>query len=321
MNLETFIYPGEPADGVPNVTPVVQVIQDNNIRIVKPEYLRINENGRVKTMTEKAFGVNGYTAVNALQLKNLTDEQWLVVSGAYGRGVSVMLKNQKLINQAVIEIVTSVQTIGFTGVELDIEQFSLFHAGDFNTYVSFVNMIAQKLHDLNLKIAIDLPCVDPSRKDVWKNSRFVNIVDKMVYMCYDGQYDGDLAIASPSLVANSISWMKTDLGSQFAEKACLGVPSYAYSKFQGNITILTRQQLINILNSLNVDLIGLDDPRDSNDPLFTTLGSEKMFKANNVTYVTTTVASMNYIKNLFSQNGGNKLAVWHCAGSNPWFST
>ena len=138
--LQAWIYPEAPACNAANEYKDGRIIET-----LKAEYQTLNSQGSIITITA---GCNAYTAANALDVKNYSEYQFVTVSGKENNLNALLNKtNSEVITDFIIPIVTLVNQIGFTGVELDLElPVDGWNAVRWSRYKYIINALGSELH-------------------------------------------------------------------------------------------------------------------------------------------------------------------------------
>ena len=212
----------------------------------------------------------------------------------------------------------------YTGVCLDFEPTSAFTAKQFTTFVAWTRTLGNALAAKGYQLSLCTNAIDPASKAIFKNSAFVDHpLSRLIYMCYDYQYDEACGLTPPAKLRQALAWAQTDLGASFAAKAVIGLPSYGFSKDTGGgVAILTRQQVAAALQK-DAKTAGAAIPdvptsvvdyATSTDPY----GYEGNWTLSDGTQiVAATTASLDAECALAAAAGASRVCVWHLGGGNP----
>ncbi len=142
-------------------------------------------------LTTGTNGCNAYSSENALEIKKYSIHQYVTVSGNTP-GMDALVTSQAKMVQAVTTLKTFLDTVKFTGVEIDFEGFSHWTPQQYHEYKNFLMQLGNTLHQNGYKLMIDGPAViaDDSSRYQWRYEDFNTFpVDYIVVMEYDWQYD------------------------------------------------------------------------------------------------------------------------------------
>ena len=299
-----WIYPGSPACNGANEYKDGRIIDT-----LKPQYYTLNTSGTLVQLTTPTDGCNAYSPQNATEIKRYSTHQYVTVSGKI-TSLAALVTSQANMTQAVTTLKTFLDTVKFTGVEIDFEGFPQWTPEQYAGYKNFLLQLGNTLHQNGYKLMIDGPPViaDDSPDYQWRYKDFNTLpVDYVVVMEYDWQYD--LGVGTPvaplareRAVTSDVIGKITDIN-----KIVIGIPSYGYHGQAGEDTITidtnTQSQTYPGYNTAKRD--------DSS--------AEMMFTSAGVFYDYADSQTLNTKRSLIEDLGVKNISVWHLGG-NQWFS-
>lgn len=293
---EGWIYPGNPACDAKK-----EYTDGREIDTLKPEYYQVQSNGTLRQLVASLDGCNAYSASNVADVKAHSTHQYATVSGHIDN-VRILLSSASLQNSAIATLTDFAVTSGFTGIELDWEQFYSWRAEDYANFKKFTKDLASSLHAKGKKLMIDVPALTEDGAQ-FKYEDF-NHLDYVAIMIYDYQYDYGVgeAVAPEYWIKNVIKYAKSKLP---LEKIVAGIPAYGYHGTLGTytMTIDTYDQSATYPGFAN---------RKINSE-----GEETWVNGN--TYYSAQPKSNLIRKKLLLESLGIKhISVWHLGGNN-WF--
>ncbi len=303
--VQGWIYPGAPACDAGK-----EIADGRVLHVLKAEYYRLNDAGRLVLRTASRDGCNGYSAANAAAVKKFSQHQYVTVSGGT-IGMRAMTSNATLRTQAVSALTTFIRAIGFSGVELDFEGFGSWTAADYRNYKQFVRELGEALHADGRRLLVDGPPISNQTEQGYYQWRYEDFnalpVDQIVVMAYDYQYDygAGSPVAPNAWVVGIIRWVKQRIPD--TDRIVIGMPSYGYHGFTGQyrITIDTLEQ--------SKQFPGFTTAR--RDPI----SHEMHWQSGDTSYFTQDTISLNRKRELIESEGIKHISVWHLGG-NAWFS-
>lgn len=299
-----WIYPGPPACNAANEYKDGRVIDT-----LKPEYYNLNSSGTLTQLTTENAGCNAYSPDNASEVKKHSTHQYVTVSGKIA-GMDALVTSQAKIVQAVTTLKTFLDTVKFTGVEIDFEGFSRWTPQQYYGYKNFLMQLGGTLHQNGYKLMIDGPAVtaDDSSQYQWRYEDFNTLpVDYLVVMEYDWQYD--FGIGTPvAPLAREKDVTREVIGEiRDINKIVIGIPSYGYHGRMGGDSIIidTRAQ--------SQMYLGYTTAKRDNS------SAEMMFTHAGVFYDYADSQTLNTKRSLIEGLGIKNISVWSLGG-NQWFS-
>lgn len=291
---EAWIYPDDPKS-------FEQLEKVGPVQAVKIEFLHINDDGTVRQIDESDDSPNGYSQKNVDFLKRHSNEQYITVSGLYD-GTNMAMDDHK----TVFAIANLADKTGFN-VELDWEDYGSWTPEYYKKYKSFITKLRTKLHESGKKLTIDGPAInDQTSQDwyQWKYEELAPLVDNVVMMVYDSQFDTGVggAVAPKQWSADSIQWLHDKAGG----KGIVGIASHGYIGDRA-----TNHIAVNNSESIARRARGLAIER--------TPDGELQAMRDDTLYVYADVRTMQMRLRQVEAAGFNRLSVWSI-GSNPWFN-
>jgi spore germination protein YaaH len=299
-----WIYSGPPACNSVNEYKDGRVIDT-----LKPEYYTLNTSGTLTQLTTATDGCNAYSQENALEIKNHSTHQYVTVSGKI-TNMDALITSQANILQAVTTLKTFLDTVKFTGVEIDFEGFPHWTPEQYNGYKNFLTQLGNTLHQNGYKLMIDGPplTADAPPQYQWKYEDFNTLpVDYIVVMEYDWQYD--LGIGTPVAPLSRIQAVTKETIGKITDinKIVIGIPSYGYHGQIGGDTITIDT------NAQSQTYPGYTTAQRDNS------SAEMMFTSEGVFYDYADSQTLNTKRSLIEDLGIRNISVWHLGG-NQWFS-
>jgi spore germination protein YaaH len=299
-----WIYPGPPGCNAANEYKDGRVIDT-----LKPQYYKLSASGTLIQLTTANAGCNAYSENNALEIKKYSKSQYVTVAGNLP-GMDALVTSQAKMVQAVTTLKTFLDTVKFTGVEIDFEGFSQWTPQQYQGYKNFLTLLGNTLHQNGYKLMIDGPAVsaNDSSQYQWRYEDFNALpVDYIVVMEYDWQYDSGVGtpvapFAQEKEVTRAVIGEIKDIN-----KIVIGIPSYGYHGRIGG-------------DSITIDTYA----QSQTYPGFTTakrdkLSGEMMFTHAGIFYDYADSQTLNLKRSLIESLGIKNISVWSLGG-NQWFS-
>ncbi len=299
-----WIFPGEPACGAMD-----EIADGRRIDVLKPEYYQVSYTGDLRFLTETDYGCNAYSEANVAKVKKYSSEQFVTVASAYTGMVGLVSSPTKR-QAAINELVTFVNNTGFTGVEIDFEDYGTWTKTDYANYKLFLTQLGDALHASGKQLMVDVPPMEINKPYAYYELSYADFntlpVDYMVIMAYDHAFDeGVDAGLSPHLwVINVIKRAQAEITDP--SKIVMGIPSYGYIGKKGTYSIdqKTYDQL--------KDMPGFASAvrHSASSEMTFTRGDQVYFYSDSKA-----VSFKKLVANLF---GIYNVSVWHLGG-NEWF--
>lgn len=296
-----WLYPGEPGCAART-----EYKDGRKIDVLKPEFFTIN-GGSLILLDTKNSSCNGFSKSFAAELKKYSNHQYITVSSASAGDMNTFLTSPK-INDDIQTLVNFVVINGFTGIELDFEDFGGWSKDSYIKYKSFVATLGAKLHNNNKKLMLDGPAIANKLEQDWFQWRYEDFaslpVDYVVIMAYDYQFDHGpgMPVAPLTWISDVTKWVINRLPSGMI---VVGIPSYGYHGKAGNkISILTYEQM--------KLLPGFEKAK--RDPV----SHEMTWKNGNDYYFYQDEESIAKKIGVVTDLGISAISIWHIGG-NKWF--
>ncbi len=290
---DAWVYPDAPG--------AMQTLRSaGNINAIKAEFLHVNDDGSLEQITKSESAPNGYSPDNVAFMKRYSREQYVTVSGTV-QGTEQAMRDRKTITG----MADMANKTGF-GIELDWEEYGQWTPEYYRSYKTFVTRLATELHADGHRLIIDGPPIYDQSSQAWyqwKYEELAPLVDSIVMMIYDNQYDMGVgtSIAPKNWSLDCMQWLKRTAG----DKGTAGIAAYGYSgnKDTGRIAVNSSTHIRRQIGSLNID-------RNSDGELVATSGQNFYAYADQQTLQT----RLGQVK----QSDIGRLSVWSL-GDNPWF--
>ncbi|MEU4929495.1 glycosyl hydrolase family 18 protein [Streptomyces yokosukanensis] len=317
--LQAWIYPGSPGEPTCDA---VREYRDGRLKngVLKPEYWDVKSNGTLALQTSDLVPCNGYSAANASDVKAHSAEQYTTVS-AMDRATVAALVNSPARRAAAVEQLTAlVKRTGFTGVDIDFEDFWSWSAAEEKGYETFLAQLARSLHADGRKLQVDGPAELQDGDSPFSFAKVIKTgVDQLVIMDYGRQFNTDgaehcWAIAPDKWVRDVVRYAQSQVPDK--DKLVIGLPSYGYiapdpcdtNKVQDTVPLSTISK----------------QPGYSTDPAVVRSrrepGSHEVrWTRGGRIYDYTDRAGMDAKLSFFKGLGVTHVSVW-ALGGNPWFS-
>lgn len=205
----------------------------------KPYYYNVTT-GAAGTLTRSnvaSFPYNGYSLTNAALNKTYSTQQFVVVGCGSAANMDAICGNAANTASVISTLLTFLGTVGYTGVELDWENFaaSSCTTTQYNNFRTFVANLSTQLHSNGYQLMVNGPTICATYQPAayaQKLYRFVysDIVaycDYMVMQAYDNQFNfgSGTSISPNDFTTACCSFLLSQVP---AAKAIIGMPSYGY---------------------------------------------------------------------------------------------
>jgi spore germination protein YaaH len=299
-----WIYPG------PETCSVARELETTvKVDVLKPEYFTVMPTGELKLMTEDEYGCNGYSRDHVALMKKYSSSQYVTVSGRL-EGMAPLVSDKQKRADAVKTLTTFVKESGFTGVEIDFEDFSSWKKEDYASYKVFLTELGTALHADGKQFMVAGPPTSNNLEAsyyVWRYEDFNTLpVDHIVVMAYDYQADfGNGEPVAPNVwVQGIISLVQSKITDN--SKIVIGIPSYGYDGTVGEY----RAKLLTLDQAKKEP--GFDKAIRDNASF------EMIWRSGNQIGVYQDEQSLQMKKALVESLGVEQVSVWHLGG-NAWF--
>lgn len=301
-----WVYPGPLACGAQR-----EYSDGRTIDVLKPEYFTIAEDGTLRMLLATDVGCNGYSKENAASILRYSEEQYVTVSAGYIGAIRALIGNAEKTEQAIATLVQFVVDEGFTGVEIDFEDFGAWTKEDYADYLAFLTMLGEALHSNDKKLMVDVPPISSVLEQSYYVLRYEDFdplpVDYVVLMAYDYQYDhgvGEPVTPLPWLT-NILMWAKSRISDH--SRIVVGLPSYGYSGPIGSYAIrrASQESFAHVPGFATA-------PRDPGS-------GERIFEHAEYIFVYQDEESLRIKRDLVHAHGIGNISVW-ALGDNVWFA-
>ncbi|GCE05849.1 glycosyl hydrolase family 18 protein [Dictyobacter aurantiacus] len=299
-----WIYPGPPACNAANEYKDGRIIDT-----LKPQYYTLNQSGVLIQLDAADKGCNAYSQENAADIKQHSAHQYVTVAGD-ATSMGALVTDQDKMLRAVNTLKTFVDTVKFTGVEIDFEEFSQWTPQQYHGYKSFLTQLGEALHQGGFKLMVDGPpmIADDTSQYQWRYEDFNTLpIDYIVVMEYDWQYDFGVGTPIAPLAREEDTTRGIIAKISDINKIVVGIPAYGYHGQKGStkITIDT--------NAQSQMYPGYATAKRDNS------SAEMMFTNAGVFYDYADTQTLNTRRSLIESLGIRNISVWHLGG-NQWFS-
>jgi len=298
MTYDAWIYPDAPN--------ALRALRDGrHIDTVKAEFLHINDDGTVEQINQSEDTPNGYSPANVAVMEQHSRQQYITVSGTMPGTAEAMHNSGRTIKT----MVDLANKAGF-GIELDWEDFGQWTPEYYANFKTFLRDLKTTLHENGHSLMIDGPPIyDQNSQNwyQWKYEELAPLVDHIVMMAYDNQYDAGAgsSIAPRDWFRSCLTWLHAKAG----DKAVAGVASYGYSanRQTNRISVLESDTVTRKLRTLLGSLLAT---RNSD--------GELTYENADTFYDYSDKQTMDTRLRIVQESGITRLSVWSL-GNNPWF--
>jgi hypothetical protein len=319
LNLQEWLYPG-PATDVTCSAP--SEYADGRVQhgVLKAEYIDIDENGDPTELlaSNPAYACNGYSAANAADVKAHSAQQYLTLSLADLTSEENLTGNPAKSAAAISTVTAFTRSIGFTGVDVDFENYWSWVGDDQADYYAFLTHLATALHADGLKLQVEGP------PDTTTGFNYGTVLkdgaDQVVMMAYDDEYQSP--VGSSCLAFSPYSWMRSLITGALAEipaaqqsRFVAGLPAEAYSAtgqcqdITGNLAFSDMQKA----PGYSSDPAVIASRRDPGS-------GEIRWSSGGTFYDYVDQTALDSKLALVESLGVDTVSVWTLGGGNPWFS-
>lgn len=306
MTLNTmggYVFPDDAVCDAPSQYSDGRVINTLNV-----EYLHVDSGGALVTLTS---GCNAYNDSNVASVKAHSNRQFVTVSGDSG-GFQVLISDTQLTNTFISTVQAFLSKIGFTGVELDFEDFGSWTSSQYASYVAFVKRLSTELHSTGHLLAIDCPAISDqtyqSYYPHWSYKDFDGVQVELRVMAYDYEYDQGAGnpIAPIDWITNICKWTRSQITDP--SRITIILNSYGYhgvrNKYAANRDTYSQSKAYYGFNTASRDA--------SSGEMTWSVGGEVYYYTDSETLNQKVTAVLN------SGTGINNIAIFHLGGGNKW---
>ncbi|MBD0741267.1 glycosyl hydrolase family 18 protein [Streptomyces sp. CBMA152] len=317
--LEAWIYPGSTGE---DTCGAVAEYRDGRLRtgVLKPQYWDVDPSGALKLLDSDTHPCNGFSEANAADIKAHSAAQYTTVSAMDRPAIAALVSDPARRTAAVGSLTELAKRIGFTGVDIDFEDFWVWTADDESGYETFLAELAESLHRAGLKLQVDAPVETHDGDSVFSYAAVMRAgVDQLVVMDYGRQFNTPAgqrcwAISPHSWVREAVTYAQSQVPDK--DRLVIGLPSYGFTAPDPCVTDKVK-------DSVPLTTIRRA-PGYSDDPATTAArrdaaSGEVRWTAGGTLYDYTDQQGMDAKLAVLQQLGVTHVSVW-ALGGNPWFS-
>lgn len=314
--LQAWMYPGNP--GSDPACLAQSEYADGRLAsgVLKPEFFSVSgTNGVVQVESGQC---NEDTPAFIADVKAHSAEQFATVSGMTTADVSAVVNSSSKRSAAVSKLVSKINATGFTGVDVDFEDYWSWDATTLTNYKKFLTQLATALHASGRRLEVDAPAMVEDAS--WYDLAGVAATgaDEVEIMAYDEEYDS--TAGQKCLAITPYSWLTSV--TKYAQgkvpnpaQLVIGLPSYGYtapaacdtSQITGNIANVTMQTM----PGYSTDPATVAARRDAGS-------GEIRWTSGGTLYDYVDSTAMDRKLAVLKGLGVAKVSVWSLGG-NPWF--
>lgn len=213
------------------------------VYILKPQYYFVTTGaaGTITQMTTGSYAANGYSVANAALIKKYSTKQFVTISCNDANDMDAICGNGTNTTNVINQLVAFLQLTGFTGIELDWENFTTSGctALQYTHFLSFVSSLSTSLHSNGFQLMVDgpsinnnagVPVTDGGSNQASYRFKYEDVApycDYVLMQIYDDQfeYGCGTSISPQAFIINCCAWLLSKVGSS---KAVAGMPAYGY---------------------------------------------------------------------------------------------
>jgi spore germination protein YaaH len=313
QTLEAWIYPsslGQPACEVPTE---LSALAANPIAVLKPEYLTVNDRGRVAPEAATTLPCNGFSAANLAEVRAAAHRVYVTVS-AGTRATKALLANSSRRMTAISGIANFVTTNGLDGLDLDFEP-NRWSRSMWSEYMTFVSTLVGRMSPTERAVEVDL---EPFVATPWDAQRYGDVASvggHVVVMAYDHEFDVPCAPISPyGWLQQVVSYAQSQVP---AADLTVGIPSYGYT------TTSTCRRVAHVTSNVPYVTMqgepGFPTTSAEVDALKDPNSGEIRWSSNGVFHDLVDAQALNDKLQVVEAMGVGDVSVWSL-GAEPWFN-
>ncbi|MEY9904844.1 spore germination protein YaaH [Catenulispora sp. MAP12-49] len=314
--LQAWMYPGTPGSDPACLAQSEYADGRLATGVLKPEFFTIS--GTRGTVQVESGQCNEDTPSFVADVKAHSAEQFATVSGMTTADVSALVNSSSKRSAAVTKLVNQINAVGFTGIDVDFEDYWSWNSTTLTNYEKFLKQLATALHASGRKLQVDAPAMVADADFYDLAGVAATGVDEVEIMAYDEEYDS--TAGQRCLAITPFAWLTSV--TQYAQskipnpaQLVIGLPSYGYS---APAACDTSQITGNIPNVTMATMPGYSsDPgtiaarRDSGS-------GEIRWTSGGMLYDYVDSTAMDRKLAVLQGLGVTKVSVWSLGG-NPWF--
>ncbi|MEV7597871.1 glycosyl hydrolase family 18 protein [Kitasatospora sp. NPDC089797] len=316
--LEAWVYPG--STGEPTCQAPAEY-RDGRLRdgVLKAEYWQVGKDGGLVQQTADNLPCNGFSDVAAADIKAHSAAQYVSVSAMDRPTVAALVNDPARRTEAVSQLTQFTQKIGFTGVDIDFEDFWNWSQDDERGYEAFISELARSLHSTGLRLQIDGPVEVRDGDSPFNYTALMTAgADQLVIMDYGRMFNTTggqcLAISPHDWVRDGVKFAQSKVPDP--DRLVIGLASYGFSapdpcdtgKIKDSVPVADiRKQA-----GYSDDPATVAARRDAGS-------GEVRWSDHGTLYDYTDQAGMDAKLAVLKELGVTRVSVW-VLGGNPWFS-
>ena len=287
---------------------------------VKVEYLDFDSRGQVVVngAGSPSNACNGYSPANAAYLRARTANQYITVTVPSHAAERTLTSNPAKVAAGVRALTSFAVRVGFSGIDVDFENFWVWSGVDARNYYTFISALAHGLHAHGLTLQVDGP------GDLSTPFNFGRVLaagaDQVVMMDYDYQDPSPVASTCPPITP--LSWLRTMVRGALREipasrrsRLVVGLPSYGYvasdrcQRIEGSVFFDTMRSEPGFASSA----AEIARRRDGSS-------GEIRWHADGRFFDYVDQVALDRKLAVVVSLGVTKVSVWDLGGDNPWFA-
>ncbi|MEV5951987.1 glycosyl hydrolase family 18 protein [Streptomyces sp. NPDC051993] len=317
--LEAWVYPGSTGE---DTCGAAAEYRDGRLRhgVLKPQYWDVDSSGALKLLDSDLHPCNGFSEANAADVKGYSAAQYTTVSAMDRSAIAALVSDPARRAAAVGSLTELAKRIGFTGVDIDFEDFWAWTADDERGYEAFLTELGGSLHRAGLKLQVDAPVETHDGDSVFSYAAVMRTgVDQLVVMDYGRQFntpEGETcwAVSPHSWVREAVTYAQSQVPDK--DRLVIGLPSYGFTapdpcvpdKVKDSVALATIRRAP-----------GYSDDRRTTAARRDSASGEVRWTAGGTLYDYTDQQGMDAKLAVLQQLGVTHVSVW-TLGGNPWFS-
>ncbi|MEV4560827.1 ricin-type beta-trefoil lectin domain protein [Kitasatospora sp. NPDC049285] len=319
LNVQEWLYP-KATGSVACSAPAEYADGRVQTGVLKPEYYGIDTTGTAVLLpaTDPRYACNGYSAANAADVKAHSAQQYMTVSLADLPSERLLTGNAARKAAAITKVADFTRQIGFTGVDIDFENYWDWTAQDADNFFSFLQDLGTALHARGLKLQVEGP---PDTTTAFDYGRALAVgSDQVVMMVYDLEYQSPkgatcLPFAPYDWMTDLIKGALAQIPAAQRSRFVAGLPSEAYAAtnqcqdITGNLTVADMKKA----PGYSEDPAVIAQRRDPDS-------GEIRWSSGGTFYDYVDQVALDQKLKLVRGLGVNDVSVWVLGGGNAWFS-
>lgn len=246
--MDAWVFPDNTVDPTSAIT-------NGSFYAIKPIWYQVESSGLLTLRNNSSFGAHFYyTTANVDLIRAHSTEQYINVSCGAAASMNALCSSSGNRATAVTTLTNFCTTNGFTGVEIDFEDFGSWTSGQYANYKTFVTQLGTALHSAGFKLILDFPPIWNSAVSTTSNEwtarnstgyyqlKYQDFealpVDYILPMAYDYQFDEGAGTPNSPLQwsADVLSWAQLKITDH--SRIIMGLPTAGYSGATGGFVIV-----------------------------------------------------------------------------------